>query len=82
MAAPNFWLSCEFEGKNRPLCGHSVGEQGGFDLSIDVADNSDRVRALTITGRAYFDRRLILRIYQSQALVWRGEFRRDEEGSR
>lgn len=78
MSAKNFWIAAELDGRERPLTARTVGENSGFDLSIDVADNGGRVRALSITGRAYHDRRLILRISQSQALVWRGEFRRDE----
>jgi hypothetical protein len=79
MSAKNFWITCEVEGRQRPIRVHTTGENSGFDLYVEVAEDGGYVRALTVTGRSYHDRRLVLRIYQSQALVWRGEFRRYEE---
>ncbi len=73
---PNFWLVADIDGQQRPLRGGPKTSEGGFNLAIKVADSGVSTTALTITGRAYHDNRLILRVYQGMALIWRGEWRK------
>jgi len=59
----NFWLSADIDGRSTMLDGGPRSKDGGFDLDIYQRANGSSEKALSVTGRAYPNGQVILRIF-------------------
>jgi hypothetical protein len=59
----NFWLDADVEGRTTRLTGGPVSRDGGFNLDIRMRDDGCVTKPVSITGRAYPDGTLMLRVF-------------------
>lgn len=61
----NFWLSADIDGRSTLLEGGPRSRDGGFDLDVYQRADGSVVKTLAVTGRAYKNGDVKLRIFPS-----------------
>jgi hypothetical protein len=59
----NFWVTLDVDGRSSAISAGPRSKDGGFDLDVRMRDDGCTIKPVSITGRAYDDGRLVLRIY-------------------